>query len=70
MEKGTIKIDGISTQQDVDKILNALHDVWGVRKAVVNMNRNEAEVSFDEKAASFQDFEQAIIDTGYRVGKE
>jgi copper chaperone len=67
MEKGTIKLEGIRSQQDADKILQAINKVWGVRKAEVNVNSREAVISYDEKAASFQDFEQAIVDTGFDV---
>jgi copper chaperone len=67
MEKGTIKLEGIRSQQDADKILQAINKVWGVRKAEVNVNSREAVISYDEMAASFQDFEQAIVDMGFDV---
>ena len=31
MQTGIVKIDGIQSRQDADKVLNALHGVWGVR---------------------------------------
>jgi copper chaperone len=69
MENGMIKVEGLHSQQDADKILNALNDVWGVLQAEVNLNNREAVFSYDEKAASHQDFEAAIIDSGYTIPK-
>jgi copper chaperone len=69
LQTGIIKIEGITTQQDADKILHALHEVWGVRRAEVNVTNGEATFSYDEKAASYQDFEQAVIDTGFQIGQ-
>lgn len=70
MERGKITLQGIRSQEDADKILHALNEVWGVRSAEVNVNSKEAVVNFDEKAASLQDFEQAIIDSGYELHKQ
>ncbi|MGG0718460.1 heavy-metal-associated domain-containing protein [Robertmurraya massiliosenegalensis] len=70
METGKLKLQGLSSQEDADKILRALNEVWGVRNAEVNVNHKEAVVSYDEKAASLHDFEQAIIDTGYDLLKQ
>lgn len=69
MQSGSIKIDGIHSQQDADKVLQALNEVWGVRKAEVNSANGEAVYSYDEKAASQQDFEAAVIDSGFRINK-
>lgn len=69
MQTGMIKIAGIHTQQDADKILNALHGVWGVLSAEFNLNNHEAVFSYDEKAASQQDFEATVIDSGFGIGK-
>ncbi|TKC18962.1 heavy-metal-associated domain-containing protein [Robertmurraya kyonggiensis] len=68
MESGSWKLEGVKTKEDADKVLQALNSVWGVRKAEVNLNSGEAIVSFDEKAATYDDFAQAVIDSGYKVG--
>ncbi|MCM3587578.1 heavy-metal-associated domain-containing protein [Mesobacillus maritimus] len=70
MEKGMMKLDGMRSQEDADKVLHALNEVWGVREAEVNVHSQEALFSFDEKAASLQDFEQAVRDCGYNVIKQ
>ncbi|WP_449621069.1 heavy-metal-associated domain-containing protein [Robertmurraya sp. Marseille-Q9965] len=68
MDYGTWRLEGVKTQEDADKVLQALNSVWGVRKAEVNLNSGEAIVSYDEKAATYADFTQAVIDSGYKVG--
>jgi len=67
MQTGIIKIEGIKSQEDADKVLQALNTVWGVLNAEVNVSNQEAVISFDEKAAAKQDFEAAVIDTGFGV---
>jgi copper chaperone CopZ len=55
------------SKADEEKINHALHDVWGVRNVKLNPEKGEAVISFDEKAASFTDFEQAIMDSGFEI---
>ncbi|GIN61786.1 hypothetical protein J27TS8_17790 [Robertmurraya siralis] len=69
METSKINLQGVSSQVDADKVLQALHEVWGVRNAEVRFHSQEAIISFDENAASLHDFEQAIIDSGFGVSK-
>ncbi|CAM3750383.1 heavy metal-associated domain-containing protein [Cytobacillus oceanisediminis] len=52
---------------DEERLNQALNDVWGVRKVKLNPKNGEAVISFDEDAASFMDFEQAIKDCGYNI---
>ncbi|MGX9134316.1 heavy-metal-associated domain-containing protein [Rummeliibacillus sp. JY-2-4R] len=67
MEKGSMKIEEIQNDEDVNKILQALHSVWGVREAEVSLENKTATFTFDEKAASRVDFFQAVKDTGYNI---
>jgi copper chaperone CopZ len=54
-----------------EKIVNeALHDVWGVRNVKLNPETGEAIISYDEDAASFIDFKQAILDTGFEINEQ
>ncbi|MCQ6277558.1 cation transporter [Bacillus sp. V3B] len=62
----TISIPKMS-KADEEKMNHALHDVWGVRNIKLNPDKGEAVISYDEKAASFIDFEQAIIDCGFEI---
>ncbi len=70
MEKGKMRLEGVHTQGDADKLLHAINEVWGVREAEINFSTKEALFSYDEKAASLHDFEQAVIDSGYNIIKQ
>jgi copper chaperone CopZ len=67
MENGVFVIKDMVNQQDADKVLNALLEVWGIGRAEVNLNKSNAVFSYDERMASYHDFEQAVIDTGYEI---
>jgi copper chaperone len=67
MKKETIHIKGMKDQKDVEQVLASLQDVWGVRLVEINLPHGEAVVSFDEKAASLHDFEQAVISEGFQL---
>ncbi|MBX9974829.1 heavy-metal-associated domain-containing protein [Cytobacillus firmus] len=62
----TVSIENMD-QADEEKLSKALNDVWGVRKIKLNSMSGEAIISFNEDAASFMDFEQAIKDCGYNI---
>lgn len=69
METGRIRFLKSISKTDADVINQVLHDVWGVQRVDVHLGRNEAVVAFDENAASFPDFERAVMDAGYPVEK-
>lgn len=66
----TIVIQGMDDQGDVHKVSRALHEVWGVNKVEVSLNNKEATFSYDETAASFHDFEQAVHELGFEIKTE
>ncbi|MBA4494776.1 heavy-metal-associated domain-containing protein [Paenactinomyces guangxiensis] len=65
-----IAVQGMADQQDADKVSQALHEVWGTRKVEVSLDKGEATFTYDEKAASFEDFQQAILDSGFEIKME
>lgn len=67
MKNEIIQIQGMTNQTDVERVETSIRDVWGIRQVQVNLSRGEAAVTFDEQAASLHDFEQAIIDAGFRL---
>ncbi|MED1203480.1 heavy-metal-associated domain-containing protein [Heyndrickxia acidicola] len=67
MEKECIKIIGINNEQDANKILHALKDVWGIREAEVSVVNQAATISYNERAASLTDFIQAVKNTGFDI---
>ncbi|MDC3417357.1 heavy-metal-associated domain-containing protein [Aquibacillus salsiterrae] len=54
-------------KNDEQMVSEVLHDVWGVRNIKINPQTKEVVISYDEKAGSLQDFEQAIKEIGYKV---
>jgi copper chaperone CopZ len=63
----TIAIPQMRNQQDADKVSRALQEVWGIKSAEVSWERQEATVHFDELAASFHDFQEALLESGYEI---
>lgn len=68
--KKTILLKGMNTPYDAERVSEVLHDVWGIRKVELQLDKSEASISFDENAASLQDFQQALVDSGYEVKNE
>ncbi|WP_028784336.1 heavy-metal-associated domain-containing protein [Thalassobacillus devorans] len=54
-------------KDDEARVEEILYDVWGVRNVAVNSQLGLATVSFDENAASWEDFTQAVADSGFEV---
>jgi copper chaperone len=67
VENGLFVVKDMVNQQDADKVLNALLDVWGIGRAEVNLSKSQAVFTYDERMGSYHDFEQAVIDTGYEI---
>ncbi|UFJ41721.1 heavy-metal-associated domain-containing protein [Brevibacillus humidisoli] len=65
-----IVVQGMADQQDADKVSHALREVWGIRKVDVSLDKGEATFTYDENAASFEDFQQAILDCGFEIYTE
>ncbi|WP_285768801.1 heavy metal-associated domain-containing protein [Peribacillus sp. SI8-4] len=70
MENGSIKVEGIRDESDMNKIHHALNEVWGVRGVEVSLANKMVTFSYDEKAASKVDFLQAVKDTGFAIKEE
>lgn len=67
MEEAVVTIKNMQNQTDADKVLSALEHVWGIGRVEVDLQRNKAIFTFDNRMASLQDFERALLDTGYEV---
>lgn len=67
METRVVTVKNMVNQQDANKILEVIAHVWGITKAEVNLSKCQASFSFDEKMASVQDFEQALIESGFEI---
>ncbi|MFJ7754394.1 heavy-metal-associated domain-containing protein [Peribacillus muralis] len=67
MENGVLKVEGMRNENDVNKVLHALNEVWGVSEVEVSLANKLVTFSYDEKAASQVDFLQAVKDTGFYI---
>ncbi|MBL0388374.1 heavy-metal-associated domain-containing protein [Tumebacillus sp. ITR2] len=67
MATGKFVIQGMRGEEDAKRVDETLRGVWGIQD--VNMLVEKAEVNFryDERAASYQDLKQALIDQGFGV---
>lgn len=70
MEKGAVHIEGMKNEQDVNKVLHAIKEVWGLRDVDISLSDHMATFSYDENAASYIDFVQAIKDTGFNINEK
>ncbi|MGG1599765.1 heavy-metal-associated domain-containing protein [Paenibacillus naphthalenovorans] len=66
----TVVVQGMDDQEDVNKVRRALHEVWGVDSVEVSLSKKKATFTYDETAASFRDFEQAVHELGYEIKTE
>lgn len=70
MENGFLKIEDMRDANDVNKVLHALNEVWGVSRVEVSLANKMVTFSYDEKAASHDDFLQALKDTGLNINEK
>jgi copper chaperone CopZ len=67
METGSFVIKNMASQEDANKVLKAIENVWGYTRGDVNLSTSKAVFTYDERMASVHDFEQAIKDTGFEI---
>jgi copper chaperone CopZ len=67
VEEAVVVVKNMQDQKDADKVLHALLDVWGIGRAEIDLQRNQATFTYDTRMASLHDFERALLDTGYEV---
>lgn len=60
-------VKNLDSEADKKRVDEVLHDVWGVRQVAIDLKTKEVLVSYNENAASFIDFQQAIIDSGFDI---
>jgi copper chaperone len=62
-----VSVPDMKAQQDADRIGKVLKEVWGVREVEISLPTKEVILMYDEKAASFEDFQQALYETGFEA---
>lgn len=67
MEKTTIKINGMSCRNCVNKIEKALQQLNGVEKAAVNLKKGMAKIKYDDSIQTLDKLTDIIHDVGYET---
>jgi copper chaperone CopZ len=70
VESGVVVVKDMISQQDADKVLNAILAVWGISRAEINLEKKKALFTYDERMASSHDFAQAVVDSGYHISTD
>mgnify|MGYP003677206110 FL=1 len=65
MEQATLKIQGMGCRGCVNTVQEALTELDGVEKALVDLESATAMVEFDSNKVSISECKQAIQDAGY-----
>lgn len=66
-KQAVLKISGMKSEQDAEKVKKIIRSVWGIQTVHVNLPDHEASIGYDDKMASLIDFEQAIMDNGFEL---
>ena len=69
MTKTTLKIQGMTCNHCVMRVQKALKGVAGVQDALVDLNKAEAAVTFDEGRVNIDMLSTTVVDAGYKVVK-
>jgi len=67
MAKTTLKIQGMTCNHCVMRVAKALKAVPGVQDAVVDLQKGEAVVTYDETKGVPEKLPPAVVDAGYKV---
>ena len=67
MGQSTLKIQGMTCNHCVMRVAKALKEVAGVQDAVVDLQKGEAVVTYDDAAVSKEKLSFAVVDAGYQV---
>lgn len=67
MTKTTLKIQGMTCNHCVMRVAKALKAVPGVQDAVVDLQKGEAVVTYDEAKGALEKLPTAVVEAGYKV---
>jgi len=65
MTTETIAVKGMTCQGCVNSVTKALQSVTGVHRTQVDLEGQQATVTFDESITTVADLKQAVEDAGY-----
>lgn len=63
----TLNISGMGCSGCANTVESALQSLEGVESAAVQLDKEAAEVTFDDSRLQLSDFEKAIDDSGYKM---
>lgn len=69
MEVGMIRVEGMTCNNCVQAVTNALNEMNGVDSVNVSLEKGQASVTFDEALTSLGLMKQAIQGIGFEIGK-
>lgn len=67
MTKTTIKVEGMSCGHCQMAVTKAISEVAGVSSVDVNLEKGEADVSYDPQATDVDTIKKAVNDAGYKA---
>lgn len=67
MAKTTLKIQGMTCNHCVMRVAKALKAVTGVQDALVDMQKGEAVVTYDDTKVALDKLSFAVVEAGYKV---
>jgi copper chaperone len=67
MSKTTLKIQGMTCNHCVMRVAKALKAVPGVRDALVDLQKAEAVVTYEESTVAPEKLSHAVAEAGYKV---
>lgn len=67
MKSTVLNIEGMGCSGCVSTVENAISALPGVKSAIVNLEKETAEVDYDENEVKEADFRQAVEDAGYQM---
>lgn len=67
MTRAMLKIQGMTCNHCSMRVQKALKGVAGVTEALVDLQKAEAAVSFDESKVTKEALAAAVVDAGYKV---
>ena len=69
MIQESLKVEGMTCQHCVETITEALGTIFGTNKIVVDLNKKEVKIDYNEEMTNLKEISDKIIEMGFEVGK-
>ncbi|WP_079508938.1 heavy-metal-associated domain-containing protein [Mesobacillus jeotgali] len=70
MQDYTFQISNLTTEEDAEKLTQAMLEVWGISQAEASAQHKTVSIVFDERMSSLEDFKQAVREAGFHQASE